>query len=466
MKHLMTRAKGIVLALAASATLAQPAVANDSAQDEELAYSIGLQAYIGKFPMMDLYRTLWETSFDPDRGHDRTLNEFFFFDRLITSDDDWVITPNEDTIYQRAFIDLRAEPVILVIPDMGDRKFWFPIGDMHHDINANLSWDTVGSRGGAFALVPPGWHGVLPEGVIRVDVDTPLVWILGRFAVNGPDDVAAAAALQPLTDLVPLSLWGQPDTARPDVDAADFPRLTRDELTDAQAYFTTLNTLLRLTPRDGHPTDIALTGWLRELGLDAQSQFDWDSLSPESQRGLTRAATEGHRIIADRMPRVVPTANNWQIVRLDRRISDDPMVAAGAAMLGLLWNPKEISTYDLTFFDGTGEVLDGSNQYRLHFDVPPPVAAFWSLTMYSAANRLFVPNALNRYSIGDRTPGLVTNDDGSVTLYIQAEEPTDPVERANWLPAPEGLFYLVTRHYSPRPEIITGDWLPPPVERR
>lgn len=466
MKHLLTRAKGIVLALAASAILAQSALANDTAQDEELAYSIGLQAYIDNFPMMDLYRTLWETSFDPDRGHDRTLNEFFFFDRLITSDDDWVITPNEDTIYQRAFIDLRAEPVILVIPDMGERKFWFPIGDMHHDINANLSWDTIGSRGGAFALVPPGWHGVLPEGVTRVDVDTPLVWTLGRFAVNGPDDVAAAAALQPLTALVPLSQWGRSEIARPVVGAADFPRLTRDDLTDGRSYFTTLNALLRLTPRTGHPVDIAMAGWLRELGLDAQSQFDWDSLAPASQRGLARAATEGNRIIAERMPRVVPTANNWQIVRLDMRISDDPMVAAGGAMLGLLWNPKEISTYDLTFFDGTGAALDGANRYVLRFDVPPPVAAFWSLTMYSAENRLFVPNALNRYSIGDRTPGLITGDDGSVTLYIQADEPTDPVERANWLPAPSGPFYLVTRHYSPKPEIITGDWLPPPIERR
>jgi hypothetical protein len=278
--------------------------------------------------------------------------------------------------------------------------------------------------------------------------------------------VAAAAALQPLTALVPLSQWGQAEIARPVVEAADFPRLTRDDLTDGRSYFTTLNALLRLTPRAGHPADIAMAGWLRELGLDAQSQFDWDSLSPASQRGLARAAIEGNRIIAERMPRVVPTANNWQIVRLDMRISDDPMVAAGGAMLGLLWNPKEISTYDLTFFDGTGGALDGANRYVLRFDVPPPVSAFWSLTMYSAENRLFVPNALNRYSIGDRTPGLITGDDGSVTLYIQADEPTDPVERANWLPAPAGPFYLVTRHYSPKPEIITGDWLPPPIQRR
>jgi hypothetical protein len=42
------------------------------------------------------------------------------------------------------FLDLRAEPMILVIPPMGDRQYWFPVSDLRHDFDANLSWDTVG----------------------------------------------------------------------------------------------------------------------------------------------------------------------------------------------------------------------------------------------------------------------------------------------------------------------------------
>lgn len=143
-------------------------------------------------------------------------------------------------------------------------------------------------------------------------------------------------------------------------------------------------------------------------------------------------------------------ANNWQLARLAKRKSSDPVVAAAAAMLGLLWNPAEISTYDVAFFDGDGAPLDG----------------FWSVTMYSAENQLFVPNAIDRYSFGDRTPGIVYGADGSLEIFLQHEESTDPVERANWLPAPTGPFYLVTRHYSPRPPILTGDWVPPPVIAR
>jgi len=455
----------LAVLLLATASLV-PARAIEPAQDENLAYTIGVQTYISHFPLMDLYRTLWETSFDPARGHDRTVNEYFVFDRLITSKDDWVITPNNDTIYLRAFLDLRKEPIVLVIPPMGDRQYWVPVSDMWHDFDANLSWDTVGSRGGAFALCAPGWQGVLPEGVKRIDMGTPIIWTLPRIAVDGDPDLPAAAALQKQFRLVPLSQWGAATVARHKPDAADFPRFTRNELTDAKAYFTTLNALLRLSPRLGNPMDDVMAGWLRELGMDPATRFDWDKLSPQGRRGLERAAADGHRIIAERMPRAVPIVNNWQIARLDKRISADPAIAAAAAMLGLLWNPAEISTYDIAFFDGTGAPLDGNNRYVLRFSPPPPVDGFWSVTMYSAENQLFVPNKIDRYSFGDRTRGIVYEKGGTLEVFLQHTEPSDPKERANWLPAPKGRFYLVTRHYSPRPPILTGDWLPPPITKR
>lgn len=456
----------ITLVLAGSLAWQAPAAATDPAQDENLAYAIGVQTYISNFPLMDLYRTMWETSFDPKRGHDRTLNEFFMFDRLVTSDDDWVVTPNNDTIFLRAFMDLRKEPIILVIPPMGDRPYWFPIGDMHHDIDANLAWDTVGSRGGAFAFCPPGWQGVLPDGVKRMDVGTPFIWTLGRLAVSGPGDVPAAVALQRQTRLVPLSQWGNDQVKRPNPDPAGYLRVTRADLTNARTYFTTLNELLRTIPRQGNPSDESMRGWLREIGMEPSARFDWDALSPETRRGLERATADAHRIIAQRQPRVMPVVNRWQIVRLDRRMSSEPVIAAAGAMLGLLWNPVEINGYDLTFFDGNGVRLDGSKRYVLRLDPPPPVKAFWSVTMYSAETSRLAPNPINRYSVGDRTPGIVYGEGGNVDVFIQHEMPSDPKERANWLPAPAGPFYLVLRHYSPLPAVVTGDWVPPPVTAR
>jgi hypothetical protein len=453
-------------ALGGIAVFTAAANALEPAQDEELAYASGVQAYIYGYPTMDLYRTMWETSLDPGRDHDRTLNEFFFFRRLITHKDDWVVTPNEDTIYHRAFLDLRAEPIVLVIPPMGDRKYWFPIGDMHHDFSANLSWDTVGSRGGNFAVCPPGWQGLLPEGVTRIDVATPIVWVLARYGVDGADDIPAATALQDQTKLVPLSRWGQPEAGRPKIDAAAYPPFTRNDLKDARKYFTTLNAVLRMAPRANNPMDQGIAGWLREINMYPPQQFDWDALSPATQRGLERAAKEAHRIIFERQRRAVPIVNYWQIARLEKIGSHDPVAAAATAMIGLLYNPKEVSTYDVTFNDGAGAQLDGSKRYVLRLNPPPPVNAFWSVSMYSAKTFGFVQNPINRYSLGDRTRGIVYGADGSLNVVIQRDAPADATERANWLPAPDGPFYLAIRHYSPKAPIITGDWLPPPVQKR
>ena len=67
-----------------------------------------------------------------------------------------------------------------------------------------------------------------------------------------------------------------------------------------------------------------------------------------------------------------------------------------------------------------------------------PVNAFWSLTMYEATpdgQFFLVENPIERYSIGDRTPGLKKNADGSLDIWIARADPA-ATKSANWLPAP------------------------------
>ena len=61
----------------------------------------------------------------------------------------------------------------------------------------------------------------------------------------------------------------------------------------------------------------------------------------------------------------------------------------------------------------------------------PEVGAFWSISMYDIEGNM-VTNEIDRYSIGDRTAGLVRHADASLTIAIQPERPTD--ETVNWLP--------------------------------
>ncbi len=91
--------------------------------------------------------------------------------------------------------------------------------------------------------------------------------------------------------------------------------------------------------------------------------------------------------------------------------------------------------------------------------------AFWSITMYDASDYFLVANAIDRYSIGDRTHGLVQGADGSLTIVLQAEEPVTPEERANWLPTARGDFRPLLRAYQPGAAILDGTYRLPAIER-
>ena len=137
-------------------------------------------------------------------------------------------------------------------------------------------------------------------------------------------------------------------------------------------------------------------------------------------------------------------------------------------LLGPGWNRAEDAVYPISMKDADGNAYDGSKyKYRRHFDKDqlPPVDGFWSLTMYDK-DLFFVPNEINRYNVS-QDDTFITNPDGSVILYLQADSPGVDKE-ANWLPAPRGEFKLVLRVYGPskeQPSILDGSWEPPPVKR-
>jgi hypothetical protein len=145
----------------------------------------------------------------------------------------------------------------------------------------------------------------------------------------------------------------------------------------------------------------------------------------------------------------------------------DYVLRGMANLLGPGWNRPRDAVYPLSQEDADGDQYDGSkHNYIMRFEKGgmPPVAGFWSLTLYDK-DLFFVPNAINRYAISQRDT-FVTNADGSVDIYIQAESPGKDKE-ANWLPAPKGQFKLVLRLYGPprsKPTILDGSWTPPPVK--
>jgi hypothetical protein len=138
---------------------------------------------------------------------------------------------------------------------------------------------------------------------------------------------------------------------------------------------------------------------------------------------------------------------------------------AGAALGGLWGNQAFEAAYIATYIDDHGDQLTGRHRYELHLDPTPPVGAFWSLTMYDVPDYYLVDNPIDRYSIGDRTPGLVYEPDGSLVITIARDEPTEATARANWLPAAADAFRPVLRMYEPEPAVLSHEYLVPKILR-
>ncbi len=223
---------------------------------------------------------------------------------------------------------------------------------------------------------------------------------------------------------------------------------------------------------------------LEPLGLlaDESPYVDPD---PALAARLKAAQATGDEFIAGLSKRGGATVNGWSsaahlfdyniyalgpgtIDAPEWKQTDSKIIYAMRAMVaqGGLWgNHGYEAYYAWSFVDDSGNPLNGANSYVIHFDELPPARAFWSLTMYSTPKYYLVKNQIDRFSIGDRTPGLVKNADGSLDLYLQRDEPSDPNQKANWLPTPDGDFRPLVRIYLPEDSVLDGTYKLPPITK-
>jgi len=164
----------------------------------------------------------------------------------------------------------------------------------------------------------------------------------------------------------------------------------------------------------------------------------------------------------------IPLPHNWTTINNGAAFGTDYFTRTAVAKSNILVNKPLETKYFYQDLDGAGQRLHSANRYTVTFanGQLPPVKGFWSLTMYNR-HHFFEPNAIKRYSVGAKNKDLQTAADGSLTIYVQADEPTDPVQRANWLPSPKDAeFSLYVRAYWPDDAITRGQWTPPAVERQ
>ena len=382
------------------------------------------------------------------------------------------VSPNNDTLYLLAPLDLSGGPLLLRTPDLGDRYYVLQFVDAWSNNVAYVGSRATGNGAGSFLVAPTGWAGAVPDGVAGVvEVPTTVSVIVGRLAIDGPHELDAVHALQDAFSLERL------DPSAPTLGVPAPTPGVPEEL----AFWESLRVALAAFPPGDFDAD--LVALAAGFGLtDADSPFvDPD---PELAAVLVAARDAGAAKVDELGKTVITPVDGWtsamhafdyNLDHLSLGTIDDPAwkiadrtiayaTRAVAARLGLWGNHGYEAAYDILWTDADGRPLDGSHRYELTLASAPPNDAFWSLTMYSEPDYYLVDNPIDRYSIGDRTPGLRTAEDGSITLYLQADDPGGD-RSANWLPAPAGAFRPTLRVYRPGPAVLDGSYVLPAVRR-
>nr|WP_043626805.1 DUF1254 domain-containing protein [Ensifer sp. ZNC0028] len=459
--------KGMILAAGFARFGAATAQAGDAIETE--ARAIAKEAYIYGFPIVDSYRIQHAYFVDAKNPEYKgPWNQLINIPRVYTPADTAIQTPNSDTPYSMIGMDLRAEPMVLTVPQIEkDRYFSIQLIDAY-----TFNFDYIGSRatgndGGRFLIAGPGWKGETPAGITKVFTsETELVIAVYRTQLFDPDDLDNVKKIQAGYKAEPLSKYlGQPaPEASP---AIDFIKpLTPDEERTSPEFFNILNFALQFCPTN--PSETELMARFAKIGVGAGKTFDASTLSPTTTTALEQGMADAWADLEALRKRVdAGEVTTGDMFGTRAYLKNNYLYRMTAAVLGIYGNSKQEAMYPIYAVGSDGKKLDGASKYTVHFapGTLPPVNAFWSLTMYNLPQSLLVANPINRYLLNSpMLPQFVKDADGGLTFYVQNESPGKDKE-PNWLPAPKGPFVIAMRLYWPKQEALDGTWRQPPMTK-
>jgi hypothetical protein len=381
-----------------------------------------------------------------------------------------VAHPNQDVVYGFGIMALDQEPVVVQIPDFGDRFWMYEIADQRTDSFARAA-KIHGTNPGFYLIVGPGWKGEKPEGIVdvfRSPTNTGVV-IPRVFMEDTAED---RAAIQPVLSQIMMYPLSKFTGAMQSVDWKKLPALPMPKTTGTSAedggetpwvnpdtFFKQLTQVLDdVPPLPGEEALYSQCSALLEAASgDATLAEVLQETARESEKQLVAPLFYFSNV-------GVKVAHNWTRPFNNAAFGTDYLTRLAIAKSNIFTNHMLETTYLYQYKDENGARLDGKSSYTLTFPPgrTPPVTGFWSLTMYNQKH-FFVSNEIKRHSTGTKNKALQFNPDGSLTIYIQNKKPPAG-QISNWLPAPEGEFAMTIRAYGPKAGLINGDWSPPPVK--
>jgi hypothetical protein len=431
------------------------------------------RGYAYGLPLVMNYEIMYEYAINRDSGlFEAPFNQIKHEGRLFTDLDTTIETPNSDMPFSLLWMDLRAEPLVLSVPDIEESRYYsVQLKDSSNFNFAYIGSRTTGNKAGNYMVMGPDWQGEQPAGISQgFRAATPFVLAIYRTQLFNQEDMPNVKNIQSSYKAQPLSAYlGQPAPAP--APAIEFPQIDKELM--RENFFEYLDFLLQFAP--AAPDEADIRAKLATIGVGAGKQYEFNELPSEHKAAVRFGMKVGEDNIEKFLTAKIKSVNGWRLGSFFGNrafFQGNWLLRAAGAEASIFGNDAAEVAFLLGRFDEDDDPLDGSqHNYTLTFAAGdyPPVNAFWSVTMYDGNTKLLIKNPINRHLINSpMLPDMQKNADGSLTIYIQHDSP-GPDKESNWLPAPTGPIYMVMRLYWPKtepPSILPlgrGEWKPPGI---
>jgi len=435
----------------------------------EYAKHVGRDAYFWAWPLVNMYNRRLHFAQVKEIGRSgplmqAPLNQLAMLTDYVAPEERSIACPNQDVVYGIGSLALDVSPVVIQVPDFGDRFWVYQIVDLRTDSFVQLG-KMYNTTPGFYLLVAPDWQGDVPKGITKVfrsPTNTGLA--APRIFMDDTDDDRRAiqSALTGIT-MYPLADY---DGTMKSKDWTHLPEAPPPPPSKEESRWVFPDKFVEELPlvlADAPPLPGEEARYAQVLAVLAAAKAN-----PELKQAMTDGAQDADeklvtplfqfRNYGQQLP------HHWSTISNESAFGTDYFTRTAVAKSNIMVNSPNETKYFYQDLDADGARLNSANRYAVTFakDATPPVNGFWSLSIYNE-HHFFIANPINRFSVGTKNKDLKRAADGSLTIHVQAEAPSDPDPRANWLPAPKGDFSLYVRSYWPKAEITEGSWTPPPV---
>jgi hypothetical protein len=338
-----------------------------------------------------------------------------------------LLTGNTSVIYLFMWLDTKNGPVVLETPPnilaiVDD--FWF-----HYVTDIGNAGPDRG-KGGKYLILPPDFEGEAPEGYFARKSKTYGNWFVIRGFPTGDDNASVVKNIKDNLKVYPLAEKNNPTPVNyRDISNKYLNTLHAQDIT----FFHEVNEVVQEEHNDAFSPEVL--GMLASIGIEKGKAFNPDA---RMQKILSEAAVVGTaaqrsiiwRNRADTV-KIWPDSKSWEIgfaggshafdangVRLINERTRFHYYATGITPVMVKPPVGAGSQYVIGLRDADGEILNGSETYKLHVPANVPAKRFWEITVYDNQTRSMLQTDQRLPSITSIQSDVVQNADGSYDVFF------------------------------------------------